>query len=279
MLGPVLGLSADEVWTAFDGLDPLPPLVAELTARTTTRVDAIRPWPLGEGLVVVDDACVLPADSLRMFHTASLVALAARQLLSTGGATVALLGVSAASQPQVAAIARLVPDISHIAVCMTGDPRYSPLEPRLVDQLDLGGIGLSVGTDPVAAVFGANLVISLGGDLDDLRVGQFAPGAVLVDATGLESPAGLAAEVDAVFVDDLRLVGNGRRVRSLCGQYQEPRADVSADLGQLLYGRHPGRRGFDEVLLVELLGARRLNVRLARQLCKAARQRGLGEWL
>ncbi len=282
MLGPVLELSADEVWTAFDTVDPLPPLVAELTGRTSQRSDALRPWPGAEtgpaALVVVDGCCVLPAASLRMFHAASLVALAARQLLSPGGATVALLGVTPASQPQLAAIARLLPDISHIAICLAGDLRSNPLEPRLVDQLDLSGIGLSVGTDPAAAVFGANLVVLLDGAGVDLRAAHFATGAVLVNATGVVLPDRLAAEADEVIVDDNRLVGD-TRAHSRCGRASGSPALPPADLGQLLYGSHPGRDRFDEVMLVELLGARTLNVRLARQLCRAARQQGLGRRL
>ncbi len=278
MLGPVRELSADEMWTAFDAVDPLAPLVAELTERTTGRPEALRPWPSsGEDRVVVDDSCVLPAASLRMFHAASLAALAARQLLAPGGATVALLGVTPVSQPQLAAIIRLVPDISHVAICLTGDIRFNPLEPKLVDQLELNGIGLSVGSDPVAAVFGANLVIVLGRVGGDLRTGQLAPGVVVVNATGAELPGQLVDEIDEVFVDDRRLVGE-RRVRSMCGRSLE-RGGPSADLGQLLYGSHPGRVAFDARLLVELLGAGTLNVRLARQLCRVARQRGMGRGL
>lgn len=276
MTGPVLGLTADDVWTAFDTVDPIAPLVAELTDPAAHSSAALAPWQ--DDFVLLDGSCLLPAASLRMFHAASLAALAARQLLASGGATVALLGVTPATQPQLAAVARLVPDISHIAVRVTGDVRFSPLEPRLVDQLELNGIGLSVSADTAVSVFGANLVVVFDADLADLRVGQLAPGAVLVNATGEELPDRLTAEVDHVFVDDLRLVGQGTRVHSLCGRSRADRArpSVTADLGQLLSGRHPGRFRFDDVLLVELLGAQALNVRLARQLYRAARRGGLG---
>lgn len=273
MTGPVLGLTADDVWTAFEAVDPIAPLVAELTDPAAHASAALRPWQ-GE-FVLLDDACLLPAASLRMLHAASLAAVAARQLLASGGATVALLGVTPATQPQLAAVARLVPDISHVAI-RTGDVRFSPLEPRLVDQLELNGIGLSVSDDTGASVFGANLVIVFDADLADLRVAHLAPGAVLVNATGEELPDRLTGEVDHVFVDDLRLVGQGRRVRSLCGRSRASWPSVTADLGQLLSGRHPGRLRFDDVLLVELLGAQVLNVRLARQLYRAARRSGLG---
>jgi ornithine cyclodeaminase/alanine dehydrogenase-like protein (mu-crystallin family) len=280
MSGPVLALSADEAWTAFELIDPIAPLVEELAGRTEQRTGALSRWtgdpvPAEPGELVVlhdDDAsCVLPAASLRMFHSASLVAVAARELLVPGGITVALLGVTPATQPQLAAVTRHVPDISHVAICHAGDLRSSPLEPRLVDLLEHRGIQLSAGTVAADAVFGANLVVVFpdGVDLTPLRIGTLARGAVLVNASGRTMPAELATDLDEVYVDDMRLVD----------QRGHHHRKAIADLGELLSGSHPGRQDIDDVLAVELLGVDVLNVRLARQLHRAARRHGLGAHL
>lgn len=306
MTGTVLRLRTHEVWSALEIIDPVAVLAEDLIGRTVGRSGHTRtaegrlvPWN-GSGsddgqfvLYEHPDAtlpCAIPAHSLRTSLVAALAAVAARELLFTSGVTVAMLGSPEATQPQLAVISRYVPDISHVAMCLAGGPR--PVEPRLADQLDMSGIALSVVRTLTDAVFGAILIIATNHsavrlDLDALRRGQLARGAVVVNATGKDLPDDLVDRMDQVFIDDFGLLDD-HLDRSVVANHLAPTTDlagvhgeadrrITADLGQLLTGRHPGRRRTDDVVLVELLGVHELNVRLARRIHEAATRTGLGE--
>jgi ornithine cyclodeaminase/alanine dehydrogenase-like protein (mu-crystallin family) len=214
-----------------------------------------------------------------------------------GGVTVALVGMAAAVQPHLAVIARHMPDISHVAVHLADVDEAghaAAIPPEQVDQLELSGIRLTVAGSPADAVFGANLVIVAGHGpareyLDALRLGQFARGAVLVNATGHDLPRELVDRVDDVYVDDLGLLAahSGRYVVAAhvaaasedrgVAYGREPR--IVGDLGLLLTGGIGQRRRVDGIVLVELLGVTELSTELADRICEAARQAGLGSLL
>ncbi len=307
MTGTVLRLRAHEVWSALEIIDPVAVLAEDLVGRTVGRPAHTRqaegslvPWngsgADGDQFVLYEhpDAalpCAIPAHSLRTSLVAALAAVAARELLFTSGVTVAMLGSLEATQPQLSVISRYVPDISHVAMCLSGGPR--PVEPRIADQLDMSGIALSVVRTLTDAVFGAILIIVTNHsaarlDLDALRRGQLARGAVVVNGTGEDLPDDLVERMDQVFVDDFGLLGDHLDRSVVANHLAPPTSDmvgfhgeadrrITADLGQLLTGRHPGRRRTDDVVLVELLGVHELNVQLARRIHEAATRTGLGE--
>lgn len=306
MTGTVLRLRPHEVWSALEVIDPVAVIAEDLIGRAVDRsghprgtAGRITPWHdsvrTGAELVMLHHPhaalrCVMPANSLRTALAAALAVLAAHELLLAGGVTVAVLGSAENTQPQLSVIARHVPDISHVALCLSGGVRS--VEPKLADQLELSGIGLSVVPTLAEAVFGANLVITTcpGADqqFDTLRLGQLARGAVLVNGTGKDLPADLVDQVDEVFVDDVGRLGDHLDRRVVASHLATPvsgPADldggfgrrIAADLSQLLTGRHPGRRHTDDIVLVELLGVDELNAELAYRIYEGATRTGLGE--
>lgn len=305
MSKPIRQLAADDVWSAFEMIDPVAVLAEELIGRAVAgperELGSLAGWAGSPGRAQPPDLvlckhseagirCVLPASSLREFQAAAFASLAARELLVPGGVTVAMLGAPQATQPQLAVLARHVPDISHVAICLADVNQSSLLEPKLIDQLDLSGIGLSVVTTLADTVFGANLILAATEgatrwDLDRLQFGQLAEGTVLINATGRDLPAGLVNNVDGIYVDDVGLLEANRHrhiVASHLGESESAGTDavreprIVADLGQLLIGAHAGREQVDDILLVELLGTDQLNLRLALETCRAAQRCGLG---
>jgi ornithine cyclodeaminase/alanine dehydrogenase-like protein (mu-crystallin family) len=290
--GTALLLRAHEVESALEVIDPVAVLAEQLIGRTVGRPlprGRIRPWVDSGEYVVLDDPdatprCVLPAHSLHMAQAAALTAVAARELLPAGGVTVAVLGSGDCTQPQLPLLARHVPDISHVALCLVGGPEA--VEPRFADLLELSGIRLSVVDTLAEAVFGANLVVATNHsapnqNLDNLRLGQLAHGAVLVNSTGKDPPSDLVDRVDQVFVDDLGLLAGhlDRHVVAahLAGHPDGAGRRITADLPELLTGRHTGRQRMDDVVLVELLGVDEPNVELANRIYEGAKRTGLGE--
>jgi ornithine cyclodeaminase/alanine dehydrogenase-like protein (mu-crystallin family) len=308
MTGTILQLRSHEVWQTLEALDPVATMAEHLISRTFDRTGHGRrspgrliswngPGAGGADFVLLDhpDAtgpCVVPAQSLRGAQAAALAAVAAREMLVSGGVTMAVLGPVGDTQPQLSLVARHVPDISHVALCGATMGTYE-VAPQLVDQLDLSGIELSVVSTVAQAVFGANLVIAIGHtasaqSLAGLRIGHLAHGALLVNATGEDLPTDLVDQVDQVYVDDLGLLDRypDRRVVAChlaehLGQHTvtpgrgaEPR--IAGDLVQLLTGRQSGRRRTGEIALVELLGVHELNADLAYRIYEVASHTGLG---
>lgn len=302
MSDAILRLSVDDVWIALGDIDAVAVVAEELIGRTVgTMIDDVRPiadWTgpgaheHGADLVLVEHRgtgvrCVLSASSLRMARSAALTALATRELLVPGGVTVAVLGATRTVQFQLALIVRCVPGISHVAACLPDGTR-SDLPAWLVDELELGGIALSVAGSLAGTVFGANLVVAgeeaVLGDLGRIRLADLARGTVLINATGHDLPAELVDEIGQLYVDDLALLADNMS-RYFVGAHLKaadhangrgPR--IAADLGQLLVDGQFHRELHDRPVLVELLGTDQLSVPLALAILESALRRRLGSW-
>jgi ornithine cyclodeaminase/alanine dehydrogenase-like protein (mu-crystallin family) len=294
------------VWSALEVIDPVETMAEHLIGRTVDRAGYGRRSPgrliawseagrNGPELVLLDhpDAsgpCVVPAQSLRSSQAAILAAVAAREMLAPGGVTMAMLGPVGDTQSQLSVVARHVPDISHVALCGAGTDA-ADVEPKVADQLELSGIGLSVVPTVAEAVFGANFVIitnhAAAQDLAELRAGRLARGALLVNATGEDLPADLVDQVDEIYVDELGLLDCYPDRRVVATHLAEPNARsatarrgteprIAGDLAQWLTGRHSGRRRPSDIVLVELLGVHELNADLAYRIYEVATHAGLG---
>jgi len=258
-------LRTDQLWSAFEAIDPVGVLAEEL-AGTPWSGDGfcrLAPWSGGtqEQVVLEDlrsgDRRLLPVPALRAFRAAALTTVVARRLLVPGVVLGGVLGTGLAAQVHIALLARYLPDITHVTVF--GRPS-TPIAARLRDQLDLSGIGLSVTEDAHEAVLGANLVVAPAGGSGFTGIGQPARGAVLVNSSGGALVSQVADRVDQVYVDDPVVVDR-----------QGYRGTV-VDLGAVLDGRG-ARRRVDDILLAELLGANALDVRLAWEVHRAVLER------
>lgn len=280
----MLHLSADELSCALADVQPLDVLAAEV-GSTDSAHGTLSPWPPGltgastRDLVLLDDhgsgtACVLPAAVLRGCRAAVLTMVAAQELLGLREARAVVLGCGAATDLQLATIARRLPSIRQVTVCPANSGQTCPIEQRALDEIDLADIGLTVTDDDAAAASAtasADLVV-LARPAGTWPAGvRPRAGAVVVNATHRELPDPLVDAADRVLVDDRRLVA---------GQYGWfARRGVDADLTAVLAGQAPGRTGAGQVVLVELLSADLLDVALACLLRGAAVDRGLGSQL
>lgn len=316
MTEAVLRIDADDVRRILETLDPVAVLAEELLKGTIDRPDrasgpafGLGPWAGGGDYLRIDSASpglayAMPATALRMAHAAALCALATRELLPPGGITVAMLGTRQAIQSQLPVIARHVPDIVHVAVRVTDSDSGSgsdteetdALEPRLVDELDLAGIGLSMVTALSDSLFGANLVVvvseeALTDGVEQAGVNHLARGTVLVNASGHDLPTDLVDHADQIYVDDLALLPAhpdryvvARHLRHVNSGAAWPGGHghaptISADLGLLLAGAHPGREQHADTLLVELLSVHAPDAHLARMIAESAVRLDLGVWV
>jgi ornithine cyclodeaminase/alanine dehydrogenase-like protein (mu-crystallin family) len=279
----MLHLGADELSSALEGVQPLGVLAEELAVRTAqgthTSEDAdgrLSPWPGGAAgepeLVLLEDYrsgvfCVLPAAGLRGCRAAVLTRVAVRELLNPGATRAAVLGCGSAADLQLVTIARHLPSIRHVTVCPAAGEHGCPIEQRALDEIDLAGVRLTVTEDAATAVADADLVVVACSAATWPAGARPRTGAVIVNATSRDLPETLVAAADELFVDDAGLVDPNRNFAA---------RGFTAELSQVVAKDHPGRTSPDELVLVELLSADRLDVVLARLLYKAAIERGLG---
>ncbi|MFI7677473.1 hypothetical protein [Actinophytocola sp. NPDC049390] len=306
MADTVLRLDAEDVWRTLESLDPVAVLAEELIKRAINHPDRERadtcrllPWAGDERYLLAEGvspglSCAVPTAALRMVHLAALSSLATRELLPPGGITVAMLGTREETQAQLAVLAKHVPDIVHVAVRVIDSPEAGTLEPRLLDQLDLGGIGLSMVTALADSLFGANLVVVVSEDGlseggEHAGVKDLVRGTVLVNASGHDLPADLVEHADQIYVDDLALLPAHPDRNVVAGHVTHTAAGttfnggrgrppaISSDLGLLLAGARPGREQQDDIVLVELLSADAPNTHLAYVIAETALRGGFGE--
>lgn len=312
MISSVRWLDADELSHSLDYIRPLDVLGEELTGRaagggprTPHRDVSLTPWrhyatgsPATELVLLEDErtgaGCVLSAAGLRACRAAALTGLAARLLLVPGAVTAAVVGSGLAAQTQLMVIVQHVRGVSHIAIYPGEDGGKGMIEPKVLDQIDFAGIGLSVLAAADEAVFSADLIVTTGAAPAELYIRAMAKGAVVVNATNLDLPDTLVDSVDQLYIDRAELVGDnldryfakthsagmeGNSEWSYQPDAWRHQRRIDADLGQVLTGTHPGRSHRDQILLVELLSAKALDVRLASMLYQAANERGLGSQL
>jgi hypothetical protein len=309
MTGSIPRLQAEDLLRAIDLLDPLAVVAEDLVGRPAPAQRRTGRFVAGLAsdpeLTLVEDLgsgerCLLPTACLRMVCAAAVASLAVRELHGTGVGTVAVFGGESPTDLLLAVIAAYLPNLSHVAVYAPASGPEPPVDRAVAERLELAGIGLSVSGEARQTAFGASLFIVAARDRGRLDVGTPAPGVLLINASGADLPDELLDAIDQVYVDDLQLVVDNPH-RAVVRQHlsgsdgaAEPlgapregwhrrqagwrhRRRIETDLGRVLTGDHPGRTHVDDVLLVELLGLRELEVALAGRLLRTAIEHGLGK--
>jgi hypothetical protein len=255
MTSPAVRIGPDEMWTLLDHMD----LVGAL--RDGLRETGAPPGKLSmldSGLLAfraeeAGRSGEFPAEDLRALCRAGLAALAARLLLASGVITASVVGPRRPVQWHIGVLGRYVPNVSHVAVFTADRTRPGAVDARLLDQLDLAGIGLSITTSVADAVLGATLVVSLGQESGQIGYEQLARGSLMVNADG------------QAVTDDLR--DNVARCYSL------------DDLAGVILGYQPGHPHSDQIQLVDLLEPdwiHELETSLAYHLVGTALRLGIG---
>jgi hypothetical protein len=295
-MGATLRLSLDEVHRILDDLDPIALLAGELSgaaeAEHGCRLEV--ETRLTESHVALRDPdsqirFLVPSKALKAVRSAGLAAIAARLLVPAGAATVCVIGSGYPAELMVRMVVRYVVGVTHVAVCAVDGSVDAIITHRLIDELELSGIGLAVTSRVDEATFGANLVGVAGTQpVMDLRIRHIARGAVIVNCSGLDLPVNVVHGVTKVCVDDLQLVdANGHRYFIRLHRLNEDRAAmlrprdlrlcrIAADLVELLRRGHSPPAEPPGVVLVEVLGAGDCSASLTRQIVRVAHRLGMG---
>ncbi|MFB6875386.1 ornithine cyclodeaminase family protein [Streptomyces sp. NPDC056323] len=237
---------------------------------------------------------LMEAAYISAMRTAAVTALAVRHLAVAEPRGLALLGCGALARAHVALLLRTVPTLRHIALYDLAPDRAKSVAHHIASLPGAADIETVVADGPREAVRGAELVVPVTTVTQGyIEPDWLLPGALVchVSLDDLTEAAVLSA--DAVIVDDWslvrddprRLLGRMHRAGTLLGPDGTPRQGVTAragarrvdgTLGDVLAGRHPGRRGQDEIVISNPFGMSVLDVAVADRIHARAEAAGLG---
>jgi ornithine cyclodeaminase len=208
-------------------------------------------------------------------RTGAVTGVALRHLADPGTEAACLLGAGVLAHTQLAALRAVLPSLREVRV-------YDPDAERLARFCDRAQAGPAVRPAASAeeAVRGAGAVVPATMAVEPSFATEWvAPGATVVLVSSLDGPLDLQAVTDLLVVDDWEheSTHEGRYAQRLVAAGLVP-ADGSpaVELGEIVAGRHPGRTGAGERIVVTPVGLAMDDVAAAWHVLSGARSRGLG---
>ncbi len=221
---------------------------------------------------------VIEADYLGMMRTGATGGLSARVLARTDAREALVFGAGWQARSQIAALCA-VRDIARVQVVAR---RRERLEAFCAEQSALLGLPVEPADDVEAAVRDADVVITITTATEPLFDGRWLGDGTHVTAAG--SNALIRREIDEATIRRAAVVAVDARVTALresgdlLPALEKGRLSEYAmvELGELLTGMRPGRRGDADVTLFESQGMAIQDLVLAHGVLDKARAAGLG---
>ena len=240
-----------------------------------------RDLPYITGLIVLNDVetgipyAVMDCAWITAYRTAAATALSARYLARPDSRAVGILACGVQGRTNLEALAAFFP----ITRVFAYDTRRDVQDRFVADMRARLGVDV-VGVDrPRDAVIASDMVVTSGPILKHpspaIEAGWLRPGsfASAVDFDSYWTGAALG-EFDKVTTDDHAQFEYYRRA----GYFQQTPTPC-ADLGEIVAGVRPGRERPDERTLAVNLGLALDDMAVAPEICRRARDRGVGIWL
>ena len=234
-----------------------------------------RGLPRASGLTVLFDpdtarpVCVLEAARISCVRTAAVTALAVDLLAAAPIERMAIIGAGALARCHIELLRTRVPQLREIRI-HDQDPARARKGPGRF-------LALVACATAEEAIRGAQLVVPVTTTTRGyIRHEWLAPGALLVNVSLDDALPEVLLRADRLFVDDLglivadehRLLGRMLRGGELGG--------VDGSLGELLTGACEGRRGAEEIVVVNPFGLAIEDIAVADAVYRRAREVGLG---
>lgn len=222
---------------------------------------------------------LVSGDRLSERRYGATVALSIERLRPSDATTLAVIGAGNLARAAVEAIDAATPFQSIRVASRSPDSRRSLCE----DMTALGVAGLEPAESIEAACDDAQVILTItNSEAELVRTEWCRPGSLVVSTGGRrECEPDVVLGADKVFVDDWEqcaLLGD------IAALYREGRfapEDVTATLGDLVTGEHPGRESDDDRIVAVPQGLTSLDVALAHFVYRVALERNLGtevEW-
>jgi ornithine cyclodeaminase len=225
-----------------------------------------------------EPTAILDASAVTEIRTAAVTTVATGLLARADARSLAILGAGVQGRAHLTALAG-VRDFEQVRV-------YAPTRAHaeaLAEQADLPGAQVSAADTAQEAVRGADVVVTATNSREPVLAHAWLKPGAHVNAVGASTPQ--AREIDTATVAASALFCDSREsVRHEAGEFQlavregaiTGEEHIRAELGEVLAGSAPGRRGDGELTLFRSLGIGVEDLAAAGIAVAAAREQGLG---
>ncbi|MGH7589476.1 MAG: ornithine cyclodeaminase family protein, partial [Gemmatimonadota bacterium] len=221
---------------------------------------------------------VMDSIEITIQRTAAATAVAAKWLARKDAATITICGCGAQALAQLAAVTAVLP--IRRAFLYDIDRRRAE---RLAAEVRSTGLEALAAWDLRASLAESEVVVTCTPSTEPfLRIGDVLPG-TFVAAVGADRAE--KQELDAPLLASATIVVDLLEQCATIGELHHAleaglmtRADVHAELGQVVAGLRPGRRKADEIVVFDSTGTALQDSALAGLVYKRAVERGVGTW-
>jgi N-[(2S)-2-amino-2-carboxyethyl]-L-glutamate dehydrogenase len=239
--------------------------------------------PRASALIVLNDpdtyrpVALLEGTEISAMRTAAVTVAAARRLARPGFSTLGLVGCGVIGQAHVGALLAAFPQIERISLYDTDRPAAQ----RLADSAARPGVRCTVSDSAHATVNASELVVTATvTDAPYIEADWLAPGAFLSNVSIMDVSKEAHLRVDKLVIDDWDQSNReGKILHQLTEEGRISRADVHAELGEILIGDKPGRESADERILLSPMGMAIEDIACAEAIYRRALETGAGTWL
>lgn len=240
-----------------------------------------RGLPYISGLLILNDfetgvpIAVMDCVWITAQRTGAATAVAAKRLARADSSTVGILGCGVQGRSNLEALAAVLP----LRRVMAYDSNFEAARRYAEDTSRRFHLDVRPVSDPRQAVTGCDVVVTAGPILKvphaTIQAGWLEAGAFasLVDYDSYWHPDALK-QADCFFTDDIPQIEYYRQA----GYFQNI-PPITGELGDLVTGRHPGRRGPGERTFACNLGIALDDMATAPLVYQRAVDRGMGTWL
>lgn len=279
--------------------DGRPPVIGMKTINASIGNPG-RGIPRSQGFTLLLDPetarprALMEAAYISAMRTAAVTALAVRHLAVPQPRSLALIGCGALAQAHVALLLETVPTLRRIALYDLAPERAKAVAAHIASLPGAAGIETVLAEDPRETVRDAELVVPVTTVTEGyIEPDWLTPGALvchvslddLTEAAVLSAGTVIVDDWSLVRDDPRRLLGRMHRAGTLLGPDGSPREGVTArpgarrvdgTLGEVLTGRHPGRRDPDQIVISNPFGMSILDVAVADSVLARAEAVDLG---
>lgn len=237
------------------------------------------------GLIVLNDprtnfpVGILEASLISSWRTAAVTCLAARALARKDFTDVALIGCGVIGRTQIAALLQQFDQINTVHLYDLNRTAAQRLADELLDQREHVVARLANSAEDVVRAADVVVPCTVTDEpyirFDWLRRGTFVSNVSIMDVH-----PDVFLNADKVVVDDWEQSNRERKIINqlvLAGKFS--RAQLHAELGEILSGRRPGRESDDEIVVLNPMGMAVADIACAAEIFARARKRGIGTWL
>ncbi|HYG05705.1 MAG TPA: 2,3-diaminopropionate biosynthesis protein SbnB [Stenotrophomonas sp.] len=236
-------------------------------------------------LIVLNDPdsnypiAILEGGLISGMRTAAITAIGARHLAGSGFQQVAVIGCGAIARMQLQTLLEQFPSISQVSLFDVAQEAATALAATLGQHF--GEVRWNIARNAEQAVRGSEVVVTCTvTDTPYLPFDWLAAGSFVANVSIMDVHKEVYEQADKVVVDDWEQSNRERKIlHQLVLEGRFSRAQLHAELGEIVAGQRPGRENASEIILLNPMGMALVDLACAQRFLERAQQAGVGRRL